>query len=109
MNTIITIKNQHLPILLQRIGEAIGKGKDLIIQESSHQDSKYTYTSMPGENSILLGMEGESGIKVNQSNEDLSFSDSEIRMMETYLVCPETGDTVDEYTCKLICKKCPKA
>lgn len=102
MNTIITIKNQHLPILLQRIGEAIGKGKDLIIQESSHQDSKYTYTSIPGETSILLGMEGESQIKVNQG-ENLSFSDSEIKEMEEYVECPEIGGSRDRYYCNHIC------
>ena len=108
MNTSIKISNQALSSLLSKIGEALGKGKDLIIHESINESTRYVYTETQGGHKEILEVEGESPIKVNQGEEeeDMFFNDMEIEMMETTKTCGETGDLVSVYYCYSNCPIC---
>ena len=104
MNTSIKISNQSLPSLLARIGEALGNGEDLILHQSINESTgnRYVYTEIPGERKRILEMEGEDKIKVNQE-EGMSFTNTEISLMEETKTCPETEDQVDHYYCNYLC------
>ena len=110
MNTSIEINNKDLPTLLERIGEAIREGKNLVIQESSHPESRYVYTKIKEREIKLLGKEGKETIKVEANPEELRFSEDEISLMEETRICRESGDLVDQYYCNNLCsfrKECP--
>lgn len=102
MEKSIKISNNILPNLLQRIGEAIGSGKDMIIEEYTYPSVRYVYTEIPGEQKKILETEGDSEIKVNPE-ENMSYSEEEIKMMENYKYCPEAEDSVDQYYCEFLC------
>ena len=104
MNTSIKINHQDLPALLAKIGEALGKGEDLTIQESSYTNSRYLYTKIGEEKIVLLGKEGEESLGIEKTNPgDLMFSEDEISLMEETKTCPETEDQVDQYYCNHLC------
>lgn len=99
----VRIPSKLLPDLMERILEALKSGGDLEIQGSTHPEVKYLYTKVSGGQIKLLGQEGEGNLRKEESPEDLSFSPSEIELMETHRECPETDEIVDMYTCKYLC------
>lgn len=111
MSTSIKISNHILPQFLQRIGEAIGEGSDLIIHQSISQSTgtRTVHTEIPGSNKRVLEMEGNNSLF--QEEEIVGFNEEEIELMEKFRECPETGVMVDEYTCKCLCpdrENCPR-
>lgn len=104
MNTSIKISNHILSHLLQRIGEALGEGNDLIIHQSISPSTgnRTVYTEIPGSKKRVLEMEGND--LLNQNEGTMSFDEEEIKLMEEFKECPETGVTVDKYTCKYLCQ-----
>lgn len=69
------IKNKNIPGLLRKISKALENNEDLILEE-------FITTSQ---------------------DDNLYFTEDEIKLMEEFITCKESEEDVDKYYCKFLC------